>query len=90
MGEDSSTPDLVEEKETPLSSIEKEERNTAIKEPASAKPSDDASQYVTGAKKYALIAGLTMVAFLMMLDGTIVTTVCRKLQNYQEHDHNKI
>lgn len=37
---------------------------------------EDASQYITGVKLYTVIAGLTMVAFLMMLDSTVVTTVC--------------
>jgi hypothetical protein len=37
--------------------------------------SDESSQYITGVGLYAVIGGLTMVAFLMMLDSTIVTTV---------------
>lgn len=40
---------------------------------------DVASQYMTGVRLYTIIGGLTMVAFLMMLDSTIVTTVCRSL-----------
>ena len=38
--------------------------------------SEDTAQYINGIKLYAVIAGLTMVVFLMMLDSTIVTTVC--------------
>jgi hypothetical protein len=38
---------------------------------------DNISQYITGVKLYAVIAGLTIVAFLMILDSTIVTTVRR-------------
>ena len=40
---------------------------------------DEASQYITGVRLYTIIGGLTMVAFLMMLDSTIVTTVCCSL-----------
>lgn len=39
------------------------------------KSSEDTSQHITGVELYVVTAGLTVVAFLMMLDSTIVATV---------------
>lgn len=35
----------------------------------------EAAQYVTGVALYSVLTGLTMAAFLLMLDSTIVVTV---------------
>lgn len=69
-------PGLVAETELPTTITEKKEDRTGDKESSDENSSEDTSQYVTGVKLYSVIGGLTMVAFLMMLDSTIVTTVC--------------
>lgn len=76
MSELSSTTDVVEKTELPANTAENKDNRVSSGESEGEKPSEseDAFQYITGVKLYAVIAGLTMVAFLMMLDSTIVTT----------------
>lgn len=53
-----------------------ETKENGLSEKAFGVDTSDSSQYITGVKLYTVVTGLTMVAFLMMLDSTIVTTVC--------------
>ncbi len=53
-------------------------------EPASSpavEPGDDAVEYISGAKLVAVIASITLVAFLMLLDTSIVATAIPSITN---------
>jgi hypothetical protein len=75
MSDPSSTTEVMQETGLPPNTAENKDNGISGGESEGEKPSEEVSQYVTGVKLYAVIAGLTMVAFLMMLDSTIVTTV---------------
>ena len=59
-----------------LQSTEKKDARVHSQDLTDDNLSEDTAQYINRIKLYIVIAGLTMVVFLMMLDSTIVTTVC--------------
>lgn len=76
MTSQSSPTEAISSEMVPTDTTEKKDGSIMGKESSDEKSNDDTVQYVTGMKRYTVIGGLTMVAFLMMLDTTIVTTVC--------------
>lgn len=54
--------------------VEEVEANPPTEEPRQG----DHDQYIKGLPLYALVAGLMMAAFLLMIDSTILVTVCMK------------
>ena len=54
--------------------MENDAQGTSTESPIEKENEEDPIQYITGVRLYTVVAGLTVVAFLMMLDGTIVTT----------------
>jgi hypothetical protein len=73
MSDPTSVSEVAEKTELPIT--ENKDIEAVSGESTNQNPSDEASQYITGVGLYAVIGGLTMVAFLMMLDSTIITTV---------------
>jgi hypothetical protein len=75
MSHPSSEAATINEEQSPDNISETKDNGPSEEKPRVDTSDDDTSQYITGVKLYTVIAGLTMVAFLMMLDSTIVTTV---------------
>lgn len=67
----------TKEKITPTKSSLAEENNTDMKDTAENQDSDE--QYVKGFKLYTVLLSLTLVAFLFMLDQTIVVPAIPKI-----------
>ncbi len=57
----------------PITSSDEDSGNTGTK----AEDDADKYEYITGVKLAIVMASVTLVAFLVMLDQSIVSTVCR-------------
>ncbi len=51
------------------------EKHAGAEVTAAGAPEDD-HEYITGIKLFLVMAGVTLVCFLMLLDTSIITTVC--------------